>query len=59
MKGKRALLAPIAGAALVLVAAPAGAKPPVAKCPPAFQGAFTAAQVIEMWPPAASLEGRL
>jgi hypothetical protein len=51
MKGKRALLVPIAASALVLVTVPAGAKPPIAKCPPAFQGAFTAAQVIEMWPP--------
>jgi len=51
MKGTRALLVPIASTALVMVAAPAGAKPPMASCPPAFQGPFTATQVIEMWPP--------
>jgi len=52
MKVKRAaVLVPIAALGLVSVAVPAGAKPPIAKCPPAFQGAFTAAQVIEMWPP--------
>ena len=51
MKGRRALLVPIAASALVLVAAPAGAKPPIAKCPPPFYGPLTTGQVIEMWPP--------
>ena len=51
MKRKRLFTVALSASALVLVAAPAGAKPPIGSCPPAFQGPFTAPQVIEMWPP--------
>jgi hypothetical protein len=51
MNGKRWFAVAVSASALVLVTTPAGAKPPVGGCPPAFQGPFTAARVIEMWPP--------
>jgi hypothetical protein len=30
---------------------PAGARPPIGNCPPAFQGPHTFAEIIETWPP--------
>ncbi len=30
---------------------PAGARPPIGNCPPAFFGPHTFAEIIEMWPP--------
>jgi hypothetical protein len=51
VKGRRSIVTAISVAAVVVMASPAGARPPTAGCPPAFRGPFTAAQVVEMWPP--------
>ena len=41
---------------MALTAKPAGASAPIGGCPPAFEGPFTFAQIIDRWPPPPDLE---
>jgi hypothetical protein len=51
MKARLLAVVVLVSLPLSLQVLPAGASPPIGKCPPAFQGPHTFAEVIEMWPP--------
>lgn len=51
MKVKQLLVVAMLTVAFALSTSPASAGPPVGKCPPAFQGPVSFAEIIETWPP--------
>jgi hypothetical protein len=51
MKPRLLAVVVLVSLSLSLSALPAGARPPIGNCPPAFQGPHTFAEIIAMWPP--------
>jgi hypothetical protein len=51
MKARSLAVVVLVSLPLSLSVLPAGARPPIGNCPPAFQGPLTFQELIERWPP--------